>query len=89
MISLHKHDLLRNILALFEGTEANETSQARVRLLVSMCHTHSSSNGHVEALQRTVFTSDGNETNIIREDINIIGWWNSYCDFELEMAHMR
>jgi hypothetical protein len=83
VISLHKHYLFRDILALFWCTKANETAEARVRLLVSVRNTHPTTNGNIEAFELAVLTDDRDETNVIGKDVDVVGRRNRYCDFEL------
>jgi hypothetical protein len=80
---LHEHYLFRNILALFWCTEAKETAKARVSLLVSVRNTHSTSNSNIKALELAVLTDNGDETNVIGKDVDVVGWWNRDCNFEL------
>jgi hypothetical protein len=86
VISLYDHYLLRDVLALFWCTKANETAKTRVGLLVSVRNTHSTTNCNIEAFELPVLTKDGDETKVIGKDVYIVSWRNRYCDFELECS---
>jgi hypothetical protein len=80
---LHEHYLFRDILTLFWCTKSNETPKARVRLLVSVRDTHATTNSNIEAFELAVSTDDGDETNVIGKDVNIVSGRNRHCDLEL------
>lgn len=84
MISLHEHYFLGNIFPLFWCTKADETAKSRVGFLISVCNPHPTSNGNIESLELAVLTNDGDETNIIGKDVDIVSWRNCNCNFELE-----
>ena len=48
-----------------------------------MRNTHSASDAHIKALQFAIGTNDGDETKIVREDVDIVGWWDGDSNFEL------
>ena len=83
VVSLHKHDLLRNKSALFRRAETNNASNTRVSLLVSMRHTHATADADVEALQLAILADNGNETEIIGEHVDVVCGWYGNSDFEL------
>lgn len=84
VISLGQHDAFSNKSALFNGAEADDISNTRVCLLVSMCDTHASTDGNVEASQLAVIPNDSDKAKIICEDVNIIRRRHGNSDFELK-----
>lgn len=48
-----------------------------------MRHTHATTDADVEALQLAILADDGNETEIIGEDVDIVCGWYGNGDFEL------
>lgn len=84
VVSLHQHDLLANMLALLDGTEAKDISKARVSLLVAMSNTHAPSSSYIEPFEIAVLVNDGNESDIVGKEINVISWGHRNCDLELQ-----
>lgn len=87
MISLDEHDLLSDVLALLGCAETNKTSSTGVGLLVSMGHTHTTSNSDIEALKLAILAHNSDETQVVSEDINVVGGRNSNSNFELQDRH--
>lgn len=83
MVSLYQHDLLCNIFALLGCAETDQTSQARVSLLVSVCNTHATSNRNIEPFQFAIVADNSNKTEIVGEHINIVCRRYSNSNFEL------
>lgn len=83
IVSLHQHDLLSDELALFRCTESDHIADARVRLLIGMCDTHTTTDADVEAFQIAALVGNSDEADVIGEDVNVIIRRNGDCDFEL------
>ena len=83
VVSLNKHDLLCNLMALFYSAESKNATQSRISLLVRMCHPHTATCGDIETFEFTTFTKNRNEANIIREYVDVIRGRNSNSNFEL------
>jgi hypothetical protein len=84
IISLHKHNLLRDYGSLFWCHEAKNATRAGVRLLVAVCDAHATAYRDVKASKPATLIDNGNEANIIRKDIDIICWRYRDCNFELK-----
>lgn len=85
VVSLRQHDLLCNKFALFHCTEANDISDTRICVLASMRNTHSSPDSNVEAGQIPVAVYDGNKSEVVGKDIDIVGRRNGHSDLELSI----
>lgn len=48
-----------------------------------MCHAHASSRGDVEANQTFMLIGDDDETQIVRENVDVVVWGACDGDFEL------
>ena len=83
MVSLHQHDLLCNVFALLGCAETDQTSQARVSLLVSMCNTHATSNHNIEPFQFATVADNSNKTEIVGKHVDIICRRYRNSNFEL------
>ena len=84
VVSLDNHDLLGDILTLLGGAEPENATQTRVRLLVSVCDTHPSASGDVEALELTVFTNNSNKAYIVSKKVDVVRRRDSHGDLELQ-----
>ena len=85
IVPLDKHDLLGDIDALLDSAEAEDGACPRVCLLVTVGDTHTSAGSDIEASELAVLVDDGDEADVVCEDINIVVWRNSYSDFELHV----
>lgn len=83
VIPLDEHDLLCHETALFNGAKAEDISEPRIGLLVAVCNTHTTSYSHVEPSKFTLGVHDGDETEVIGENIYIVRGWHSNSNFEL------
>ena len=83
IISLDKHNLLRDLKTLRRCTEPENRAETRVCFLVTMSNAHTTTRSDIESLKATVFADDSDETNIVREDIHIVCW--RHCDSDLEL----
>jgi hypothetical protein len=83
VVPLDEDDLLGNVLALLNSTETDDATGTRVGLLVSMGHTHTTTNGDIEAFELSVGANDGNEPEVVREDVDVIGRRDGDSDLEL------
>lgn len=71
-IALDEHDLLTGLDGLLGGDEADDIGDAGVGLLVTVGHTHASSDGHVETGKRAVLVGDGDEAQVMGVNIDIV-----------------
>ena len=83
VVSLYEHDLLRDVDTLLFRYVAEHVSQARVCLFVTVCHTHAATSGNIESFQLAIFADNGDESNIVRKDVDVIIRRDSDCNFEL------
>jgi hypothetical protein len=83
---LYEHYLFRNIPALLWSAKAKEIAKPRVSFLVSVCNPHSTPNSNIKTFEPAIFPDNGDEANVISEDVDIVGWRDRYCDFELERS---
>ena len=84
VVPLDKHDLFGYVTPLLWSTETKYATQSRVSLLITVCNTHTTASGDIKSFEVSIFTDNCNETNIIRKYVNVIGWGNSYRNFELQ-----
>jgi hypothetical protein len=80
---LDKHYFLSDYGTLFWCHEAKNTTCAGIRLLVTVCDTHTTTCRDVEASQPATLIDNGDEANVICKDIDIISW--RYCDSNFEL----
>jgi hypothetical protein len=73
MVSLHQHNLLRDVLALLWSAEADDVGGSRVGLLVAVRDTHSTTDRNIEASETTIAVDNGNEADVVGKDIDVIG----------------
>ena len=83
VVSLHQHNLLSDQATLLNRTEANNATSARIRLLVTMRDTHTSTNRHIESGKFSIRICDSYEANIVRIYIDVVDWRDRNCNFEL------
>jgi hypothetical protein len=83
VIPLDEHHLLGDVLSLCACAETNDGSSTRISLLVSVGHTHASTNADIVAQHLSVL-DDGNESEIVGKDVNIVGGRYGNSNFELE-----
>ena len=83
VVPLDKHNLLSNFDALRDRAEPENVANSRIRLLVPVGDTHTSSGGDVEAGKVTVLVNDGDEADVVCEDIDIVVWWDCDCNLVL------
>ncbi len=84
VVSLYQHDLLGDFAALCYSAETDNCTSARVRLLITMSYTHTSTDGDVEASELALLISDCDETNVIGKDVDVVEWWDGNSNFELQ-----
>lgn len=84
IIPLDDHNLLSHALSLFHSTKAQHVSEAGICLLVSVRHTHATAGSDVEASKIAVLIYNGDKAEVVREEVDIVAWWYSNSDFELE-----
>lgn len=84
VIPLDKHDLFGDGAALVRCKEADDCASARIRLLVTVCDAHTTADRDIEAGQLSVLVHDRDESDIVREDVDVVHWRNSDGDFELK-----
>ncbi|MNJ53057.1 hypothetical protein D3C77_484310 [compost metagenome] len=82
VITLNRYCLLRYINDLLRQAESNNLGHLRVCLRISMCHPHTATYRDVKAFQLSVF-DNRDEPQILRENVNIVGWRNSHTYFKL------
>lgn len=69
MVPLDQHDVLSNLRAILGGDETDDITQSRVGLLVTVSNTHTTTNTNV-VTNDLVVLNNGNETNVVGEDVN-------------------
>ena len=84
VVSLHNHDLLSDGDTLLDSAETEDAAQARVGLLVTVSYAHTATGRDVEASKVTVLVDDGDEADVVGEEIDIILRWDSDSNFILE-----
>lgn len=72
------------MLALLDGAKAEDISKTRISLLVTMSDTHAPSSGNIEPFEIAVLINDGNEPDIVSEEVNVISWRHGNGDLELQ-----
>ena len=70
-------------MALLRLAKPEDTAETRIGLLISVCYTHPASSRYVEPCQITLIVHDRNETDVIREHIDVIARWYGHGDFKL------
>ena len=83
VVPLNEDNLLGNVLALLDSTETDNATSARVGFLVSMGHAHTTANGDVESFKLSVGTNNGNKSEVVRENVDVVGRRDGNGDFEL------
>ncbi len=83
VITLGDHHGLSNLLALLVSAETNDVSKARVCLLVTVSDAHATSDCDIKACQLAIPIDDGDETQVVRKYIDVIGGRNGDGNFEL------
>ena len=83
VVSLHNHDLLSDGDTLLDSAETEDAAQARVGLLVTMRHAHTTTGRDVEASKVTVLVDDGDEADVVSEYVYIVRRRNSNSDLKL------
>jgi len=48
-----------------------------------MCDTHATSSCHIKSSQFAAFVNDGDKTDVVGEDVNVIDWWHCNSNFIL------
>ena len=83
VISLDKHHGFSNFTDLFRKAESQQLTKTSVSLLVSVSHSHPTSNKNIEASQSSRLPiNDCNKTNVVCVDVCIIDRRNRNGDFE-------
>lgn len=88
VVPLDQHDALSNLLTVLRSDETNDITQTRVGLLVTVGNTHTTTNADIVTNDFVVF-NDGNETNIIGEDVNSVVRRDSDGDLEFTRQVVR
>ena len=83
IIPLHQHDLLGDLTSLRYRAEADDGTGTRIGLLVTMRHTHTSTNGNIETSKFAIRVGDSDEADIVREHIDVVVGWDRNGNFEL------
>lgn len=83
VVSLHDHDLLSDGDTLLDSAEPEDAAQARVGLLVTVRHAHTTTGRNIEASEVAVLVDDSDEADVVGEDVDIVRRRNSDRDFEL------
>ena len=83
IVSLDQHNFLCPFLSLFIRSIAENVTKSWVCLLVPVGDAHTSSSSHVETRQIPGFVWNGDETNVVGKDINVIIWGHGNSNFEL------
>lgn len=69
MVPLDQHDALSNLRTILSGDETDDITQSRVGLLVTVSNTHTTTNTNV-VTNDLVVLNNGNETDVVGEDVN-------------------
>lgn len=69
MVPLDQHDALSNLGTILSCDETDDITQSRVGLLVTVSNTHTTTNANI-VTNDLVVLNNGNETNIVGEDVN-------------------
>ena len=89
IIPLHQHDLLGNLTSLRYRAETDDGTSTRIGLLITMRHTHTSTNGDVESSKLAIRVGDSDEADIVSEDVDVVERWDGNSDFELRVRSAR
>lgn len=65
------------------SAEPNDITKARVRLLIAVGYTHSTTNYDIKAFQFAIFVDDSNKAEVISKDVDIVVRGDGDCNFEL------
>lgn len=69
MVPLDQHNALSNLGTILSRDETDDITQSRVGLLVTVSNTHTTTNANI-VTNDLVVLNNGNETNIVGEDVN-------------------
>lgn len=69
MVPLDQHNALSNLGTILSCDETDDITQSRVGLLVTVSNTHTTTNANI-VTNDLVVLNNGNETNIVGEDVN-------------------
>lgn len=69
MVPLDQHDALSNLGTILSCDETDDITQSRVGLFVTVSNTHTTTNANI-VTNDLVVLNNGNETNIVGEDVN-------------------
>jgi hypothetical protein len=83
MVSLDQHHLLSHVFTLFDGTETDDITDTRIRLLASVSDPHAAADGDVEAAQLSLLIDDSNKAKIVGEYVDVIARRHCHSNFEL------
>lgn len=83
IVPLDKHDLLRHVMALLNGTESKHVTNSRIRLLVPVRNSHSTSSSYVEPCEFTSVIDNSDEPNVVCKQINVVVRRHCDSDFVL------
>jgi hypothetical protein len=82
---LDQHNFFRHVFALLYCAKTEHIGSSRVRLLVSMRNTHSTSSSDIESGEFTVLVYNCNEADIIDEEVDVIRRGDGNGNFELKV----
>lgn len=88
VVPLDQHDAFGNLFTVLRSDETNDITQSRVGLLVTVSNTHTTTNTDIVTNDLVVF-NDGNETNVVGEDVHSIVWRDSDGDLEFTREVVR
>lgn len=84
IVSLSQHNLLCYEWSLLNGTKPNDISNARVRLFVTVGHTHATAHCDIKTFQFAIFVDDSDEAEVIGKNVDIVVRRDSDRNFELD-----
>lgn len=82
VVALHEDDFFRDVDDLFGWAEADDVGEARESCLVAVGHAHAAARGDVVADDFSRVVGDGEEREVVGENIDVIGWRAGDGDFE-------
>src|SRR5438132_44432 len=80
-ITMHREHCLCGFHNFFRSDETNDIRQTGVSLYIAVAHTQATTRDQIVSYQRVVF-HDGNKTDAVRENINIVQWGNGKRSFK-------
>jgi hypothetical protein len=83
IVPLSQHDRLGNLVSIFLLDETKDIRQSRVGLFVGVRNTHTTTSGNIVSLNSATGIGDGNESDIVGQDIDRVVGRDSDGDLEL------